>query len=121
MICAIIQAWSNVVMPRNSRLPKGVGRPDPIIAEAMAALVTKPKRKHISAKKRAAIMARDGHSCFYCGGTENLEVDHIVAFAGGGTDDDGNLVTACKRCNIAKKAQSASGFQMKRLDKRLRP
>jgi 5-methylcytosine-specific restriction endonuclease McrA len=41
--------------------------------------------------------------CFYCGATERLTVDHVVAIARGGTDSIGNLVSACKTCNSAKR------------------
>ena len=46
-------------------------------------------------------------SCTYCG-TEGdpsnpLTADHFVPKALGGTDDRDNLVTACRRCNSAKR------------------
>lgn len=44
--------------------------------------------------------------CHYCG-TEtpprDLTMDHIVPIARGGRSTKGNLVTACKACNTAKK------------------
>lgn len=41
--------------------------------------------------------------CFYCGSTQQLTIDHVVAIARGGTDSIGNLVSACKSCNSKKR------------------
>jgi 5-methylcytosine-specific restriction enzyme A len=44
--------------------------------------------------------------CYYCGCTalpEDLTMDHIVPIARGGKSTKGNVVTACKACNNAKK------------------
>lgn len=111
----------NDLMRSNEEFPKGIDRPDPELVKALKALVQRPKRRRISAKKRAAILARDGHACFYCGSKKDLQVDHIVAFSGQGSDDDSNLATACGKCNRAKSAQSASDYQIRSLNKRLNP
>lgn len=55
------------------------------------------------------IKARDGHACVYCGATEetsgaHLHLDHLTPRALGGADHASNLVTACRRCNSARKA-----------------
>jgi hypothetical protein len=47
--------------------------------------------------------------CTYCGapGTEaELEVDHIIAVANGGSHHISNLTTACRRCNQEKGTKS---------------
>ncbi len=47
-------------------------------------------------RKRAAILVRDNYTCRVCGLiTKDLEVDHIVNVAQGGTDDDDNLQAIC--------------------------
>lgn len=59
----------------------------------------------ISVRKRFEVFKRDGFRCRYCGkGTPAvvLEVDHVVPVAGGGGDDEMNLVTACWECNSGK-------------------
>lgn len=50
---------------------------------------------------RAYILKRDQHTCAYCGEDAN-EVDHVIPVAHGGTDDEWNLVAACRRCNLKK-------------------
>lgn len=54
-------------------------------------------------RKRDEIFKRDKHTCQVCGriGGE-LELDHILNVARGGTDDDKNLQTICKTCHIPK-------------------
>ena len=44
--------------------------------------------------------------CYYCGqptSPRELTMDHIVPVARGGRSTKGNVVTACKKCNNAKK------------------
>lgn len=57
-------------------------------------------------KQRFEILRRDDFTCHYCGRTKEdgvkLEVDHLVAYAAGGTDEPSNLVTACRECNKGK-------------------
>ena len=55
-------------------------------------------------KVRATILARDSHSCFWCGGPAT-SVDHVVPKARGGSDDPDNLVASCGRCNSARGGQ----------------
>lgn len=40
--------------------------------------------------------------CCYCGGTDRLSLDHLIARKNGGTDTGDNLVYACKNCNSSK-------------------
>lgn len=57
---------------------------------------------------RFRILARDGFRCRYCGaGSHSVElhVDHVHPRSKGGRDDDSNLVTACRTCNLGKSAK----------------
>lgn len=56
----------------------------------------------VSPAKRDEIFDRDGRKCLKCGTEESLSLDHIVPLSAGGTNDDDNLQTLCKRCNSAK-------------------
>lgn len=65
-------------------------------------------RKAISAKRRFEIFKRDEFTCQYCGAHPPaviLHVDHIVAVANGGTNDEDNLITSCSGCNLGKGAR----------------
>ena len=58
------------------------------------------------------IYERDHYSCQYCGWSgasdfekwfiANFNVDHIKPVSAGGTNEDGNLVLACRSCNLYK-------------------
>lgn len=59
----------------------------------------------IGKRLRFEILKRDGFRCHYCGVTAcgaALEVDHVLPKSKGGTDDPGNLITACVNCNRGK-------------------
>ncbi len=69
-------------------------------------------------ERRRAIFKRDDYTCAYCGhrGTSaTLEVDHKIPLARGGTDDAGNLATACWPCNREKGTMTALEFRLQRL------
>lgn len=66
-----------------------------------------PTRGNIRGKKRQAIIDRDSAACVYCGVTEEtIEIDHVIPVSRGGSDDESNLVAACKPCNRDKGAQT---------------
>jgi hypothetical protein len=56
--------------------------------------------------KRLAIYLRDGMACAYCGAAVEdgaiLTLDHLTAHSHGGSNDAGNLVTACRKCNSSR-------------------
>ncbi len=64
---------------------------------------------------------RDNYICRYCGFDgrlfENwlhLSVDHVIRTADGGTDEDSNLVTACRACNEFMSSTKVSSFDEKK-------
>lgn len=69
----------------------------------------KRKKASLSSRVRFEVLKRDAFRCQYCGkqagaGAE-LEIDHIIPRAKGGTDDKENLITACKECNNGKSSK----------------
>ena len=63
-----------------------------------------------SAEVRIRVLKRDRFQCTYCGspGTDaELEIDHIIAVAKGGSNHMSNLTTACRMCNQKKGAGHA--------------
>ena len=63
------------------------------------------ERKPVSAEVRIRVLKRDRFRCTYCGASGNdveLEIDHIIPVAEGGSKHMSNLTTACKACNMSK-------------------
>jgi len=56
---------------------------------------------------RWEVLKRDKFRCVYCGAKASdgikLEVDHVIPRSAGGENSLSNLVTACERCNRAKR------------------
>lgn len=48
------------------------------------------------------IRMRLPQQCVYCGGVDNLAVDHVVSKVKGGADAGDNAVWACRSCNSSK-------------------
>lgn len=76
------------------------------------------RRRRADVSLRSRIWSRDGGRCCSCGrtglratknkydsGDDIGEVDHIIAVADGGTDDELNLQLLCRKCNRTKQGQ----------------
>src|SRR5215203_5035674 len=64
---------------------------------------------------RRAILERDGNRCVWCGSTTNLEADHIIPAAFGGSDNAANGRALCRPCHRkATQEASAEGRRRKR-------
>jgi hypothetical protein len=56
---------------------------------------------------KAAVIARDGLECSYCGLADpDPHIDHVLALSRGGTNHIDNLVVSCWRCNLSKGAKT---------------
>lgn len=65
---------------------------------------------------RRNVIARDSHSCQYCGKTlpmSELSIDHVVPRSQGGGDTWENLVAACHRCNAKKGGRTPAQANMR--------
>lgn len=61
---------------------------------------------------RSFVFERDDYICRYCGQRGGkLECDHIEPLSKGGTNEPGNLVTACQECNRAKRDKLLEKWQ----------
>lgn len=56
----------------------------------------------VTARDWRRLCARYHNRCAYCGGSGPLQRDHIVPISRGGQHSIGNLLPACKRCNLSK-------------------
>ena len=70
----------------------------------------------IRQEKRLSIYMRDGLACVWCGSSIEqdpvciLTLDHITPHSKGGSNNETNLVTSCKRCNSSRGARSINKF-----------
>jgi hypothetical protein len=55
--------------------------------------------RHIPNEIKHALFLRDEGRCTNCGSKINIEIDHILPFALGGTNDLANLRLLCRSCN----------------------
>lgn len=56
-------------------------------------------------KDKFQIAYRDDFICQFCGGkpdNDNIEIEHMIPVSKGGSDNEENLVAACKKCNRNK-------------------
>lgn len=66
------------------------------------------RSRYIPPSIRVSVLHRDGYKCVFCGrGAKQveLEVDHILPFSKGGTNEPSNLQTLCFDCNRGKGAR----------------
>lgn len=76
-------------------------------AEAMVAAGERqaaPARGHISDEVKQFIWIRDEGRCRHCGATTELQFDHIIPVAMGGSSEVENLQILCGPCNRRKAA-----------------
>lgn len=76
--------------------------------------IEKTDRINIPLSVRKYVYARDNFQCQSCGkkGAETqLNIDHIIPLAKGGSNDLSNLQTLCYQCNQAKSARCDRCFR----------
>ena len=72
-----------------------------------------PQQVYIPLTTRAKVHARDGHRCVYCGSGDDLTIDHDIPESRGGTNEEGNLCTACRPCNASKRDLTGDEYRGK--------
>jgi 5-methylcytosine-specific restriction endonuclease McrA len=70
----------------------------------------------LTVEKVERLVARFGGLCCYCGAPWS-ELDHLVPVARGGGLVVGNIVPACKPCNVAKNARALEEFLSRARDR----
>jgi len=65
------------------------------------------KRYEVSVDTRKHVYGRDGNRCRYCGDEAGpFHLDHVFPRSRGGSNEAGNLVVACAKCNIRKRTRT---------------
>lgn len=64
----------------------------------------KPGREPIPQEVKQRVWQRDGGSCVECGSQKELEFDHVIPLAMGGSNTERNLQLLCADCNRRKGA-----------------
>ena len=102
------------LMRRYADQDEGISEALDMIAKARAEKQLREKGRSSSAQTRKEAKSRydslfmevgrrDGFACATCGYAGNdLQLDHVVPVAKGGTNDLGNLQLLCPPCNLAK-------------------
>jgi 5-methylcytosine-specific restriction endonuclease McrA len=76
--------------------------------EAVERNITKPpSRDRIPEDVKLVVWTRDGGVCVKCGAARELQFDHVIPFARGGSNEPTNLQILCKPCNLAKRDRIA--------------
>lgn len=73
---------------------------------------------------RRHVYMRDEYTCQYCGerpGTKELNLDHVHPRSRGGRSTWENLVTSCRRCNLAKGWETLAEARMRLRKRPVRP
>jgi len=71
---------------------------------------------------RQSLMARDRHTCQYCGKrSKHLTVDHVIPRERGGRHDWDNLVACCMACNNRKRNRTPREADMSLIRQPSRP
>ena len=86
------------------KLAKGVDRADRTYRKFthLRTELRPASREHLSASKRKRILLRGKGRCMKCGSKKNLEIDHVVPLARGGSNRLENLQLLCQSCNRRK-------------------
>jgi 5-methylcytosine-specific restriction enzyme A len=86
------------------KTPKSVQKSEP---QSRSTVEDKPSR-YIPLSIRVGVLSRDGYKCVFCGRNSKevtLEIDHVIPFSGGGSNESDNLQTLCFDCNRGKGAR----------------
>lgn len=72
--------------------------------------IKNPQRAYKRRLHRDMLRTYNKDHCAMCGATDNLELDHIIPLAIGGTTDERNVMCLCRECHKAKSAYERETF-----------
>ena len=95
-----------VIVTRGHRDSARVTRAQSIVAQDADARATSSRRRSgIPDDVKQLVMTRDGHRCVHCGSRSELQFDHVIPHAMGGSSGAENLQVLCGPCNRRKGAR----------------
>lgn len=113
--------WSDIVSPAaeidalkalDELEAAGMVKRDGEMGEVLFAYGFRRRRISLWEKTRSRVFQRDQWACTYCGeASTSLHCDHIVPVSRGGSNDDSNLTTSCKTCNLSKGSKSLEDWR----------
>jgi hypothetical protein len=115
LLCLLLLAarMDNVLPLHPHKLEALIGATEPVELEGLRPFIRyvstnqpsesdRAARTHIPDSIRIAVFVRDGGRCRRCRSATNLELDHLIPLSKGGSSDESNLQTLCRRCNRRK-------------------
>ena len=109
LLCLLLlAARMDNMLPNVAKLERLIGATETVDLAALSEFTQqtawhdRPEKRPVSDSVRAAVLMRDGGRCRNCGSARQLEIDHIIPLSKGGSSDDTNLQTLCRRCNRRK-------------------
>ena len=115
LLCLLLLAarMGNVLPVSAHKLESLIGATEPVEVEGLQPFVRymvsdrpceseRSARVHVPDSVRIAVFVRDGGRCRRCRSVTNLELDHLIPASKGGSSDESNLQTLCRRCNRRK-------------------
>lgn len=118
-ICSAVRALT-LVMVGKAEVAHGEGATIATVRGTVTAPLVLRMRYHVKRPLpqlklcRQTILARDNHTCQYCGKTgRDLTIDHVVPRRAGGGHSWDNLVACCRRCNLKKSDKVLTQTSMK--------
>jgi 5-methylcytosine-specific restriction enzyme A len=101
----LVRGWlRDRINEANHKPPKPIKLSKISESKSRSTIEDKPSR-YIPLSIRVDVLSRDGYKCVFCGRNSKevtLEIDHIIPFAGGGSNKSDNLQTLCFDCNRGK-------------------
>ena len=80
-----------------------------------------PQDAHQYSTRLQRATIRNHPYCQHCGTTQNLETDHIIPLAEGGTNHPNNLQVLCHTCHQYKTRQEATRGTQRRQARKHKP